>query len=84
MPKIAVDKVKVGDLIGTPGDKKVRTVWGCVSKIERDGNFITFESPDWASESAKKYKGAAATGVYFARKGEKVDVKPGACKLKKP
>jgi hypothetical protein len=74
MAKIKVDKIKVGDVIGTPGDRKVRTVWGRVDKIERESDMITFCSKDWATESQKKY--GSGMGCYFAMRGESLQIKP--------
>jgi len=71
--KIDVTKIRVGDLIGTPGDRKVRTVWGRVARIEKSKTIITFCSPDWATESSRKY--GSGEGCYTARRGEKLSVK---------
>lgn len=74
--KKRVESVKVGELIGTPGDRKVRTHWGCVDRIERDGALIRFYSRDWVSENDRKKYGATE-GSYRALKGETVLVREG-------
>lgn len=69
-----VEAIKKGMIVGFPGDKKVRTQWATVDRVEKGKNTITFHSRDLASEFAKKMD-PDATGVYFARKGESLKVK---------
>lgn len=73
MARIKVERVKVGDVIGTPGDRKVRTIWGRVDKIERRLDIISFCSTEWATESSKKY--GDGYGCYTARRGETIQIK---------
>ncbi len=73
MTKIKVDKIKVGDTICTPGDRKVRWVCGKVSKVEREDGLVILSSPDWATESSRKY--GSGVGVYTARSGETLRLK---------
>lgn len=79
MAKVRVEKIKVGDCVGTPGDRKVRTVWGRVTQIEHDAPLVIFHSPDWVSESAKRY--GRTTGSYTARRGESLQVSATRCTL---
>lgn len=77
MAKVKVTKIKVGDCVGTPGDRKVRTVWGRVDKIRRDPPIINFASRDWASPSAKQY--GDGFGYYTARATESLQVNDKKC-----
>ena len=71
--KVAVEKIRVGDQVCTPGDRVVKMICGTVTKIDRRKGGVTFSSPDWANESAKKY--GDGLGYYIARNGEKLIVK---------
>lgn len=73
MAKIKVEKVKVGDTIGVPGDRKVRTLWGRVDKIERKDGLVIFCASEWATESQRKY--GDGMGCYISRRGESVSIK---------
>jgi hypothetical protein len=74
MPKVKVEKIKVGDYVCTPGDRKTRWVCGEVHKIELDDGAISLGSRDWATESSKKY--GSGIGYYTALPGESLMVKP--------
>ena len=78
MPKVKVTKIKVGDCVGTPGDHKVRTVWGRVDKVKHDGSLVLIASRDWATESSKKY--GDGFGHYTARASESLLVSDTKCK----
>jgi hypothetical protein len=71
--KIKVERIKVGDTIGTPGDRKVRTLWGRVDKIEKTDGLVILCSREWATESNRKY--GDGFGCYTARNGESLKVK---------
>lgn len=69
--KVLASTVREGNLVRTPFDRK----WGTISKIEKsdEGDTLTFFSPDWATESSKRY--GDGQGVCFMKTDEYVEVK---------
>jgi hypothetical protein len=77
MARVKATKIKVGDCVGLPAER--RTQWITVDRIKRPLRGITrFESRDLRSPSMIKY--GVTHGSYIARDTEAYPVSPNKCK----